>query len=102
MKALIKNLIIGGGLLVLAAVGYYLFVIQGTSTLNSGNPAGISLAEVETQSFLKRLEDLQGINLSTAIFQDARFRSLQDFSTLVSRVPYSRNNPFVESSNSGR
>lgn len=103
MTGLIKNLIIGGGLLALAGIGYYLFVVQGTSTLNTGNSAGVSLAEIETQSFLKRLEDLQGITLSTSIFQDSRFRSLTDFSTLVNRVPYSRPNPFVDSSsNTGR
>ena len=96
MTSIIKNIIVIGGLLALAGIGYYLFVIQGSATLNTGNSSGISQAEIETQSFLRRLEELQTINLSTAIFQDARFRSLTDFSTTIDRVQAGRNNPFVD------
>ena len=103
MTSLIKNIIVIGGLLALAGIGYYLFVIQGDSTLNTGGVADAGSADIETQAFLNRLEDLQNINISTSIFQDARFRSLTDFSTIINRVESGRSNPFVESSaNSSR
>jgi hypothetical protein len=98
MTSLIKNIIIIGGLVALAGIGYYLFVIQGNATLNTGGTGGISQAEIETQAFLRQLEDLQAINISTAIFQDQRFRSLQDFSSIVNRVQSGRSNPFAQSS----
>jgi len=96
MTSIIKNIIVIGGLLALAGIGYYLFVIQGDSTLNSGGSLEAGSAEIETQAFLNRLEDLQNINISTSLFQDARFRSLTDFSTVINRVPSGRDNPFVE------
>lgn len=96
MSGLLKNIVIIVGLLLLVLLGYYLFVIERNSTLQTGVGTAFGQAELETQEFLLRLEELQKITISTAVFQDPRFRSLTDFSTVVEQVPAGRSTPFAE------
>ena len=94
MVSLIKNIVVIVGLLALAALGYYLFVLERGSTINSGLSADVQQSEIEAQEFLRRLEDVESIEISTAVFSDSRFQSLTDFSSEVDRVPVGRDNPF--------
>jgi hypothetical protein len=96
MSSIIKNIIVVGGLLALAGLGYYLFVIEGAATLNTSGGYLNSQAEAENKSFLQRLEDIKDIELSMAIFNDDRFRSLTDFSSVIESVQSGRSNPFVD------
>lgn len=94
MTGMIKNIIVVMGLVALAAVGYYLFVADRSAELTGTASGGTSSVKVETQSFLNRLSELENIRLSGNIFNDRRFRSLQDYSTTVIPSAVGRVNPF--------
>ena len=94
MLSLIKNIGVIIGLLALAALGYYLFVLERGSTINPGVSSAVQQSEVEAEEFLSRLRDIENIEISTAVFDDERFRSLVNFSSVVDRVPVGRENPF--------
>ena len=90
-----KNLIIFLGLILLLALGYYLFVINGDSSLETNNAIVVNRAEAETREFLQRLNELKIIELDTAVLSDPRFSSLVEYSTPVPAVLVGRENPFV-------
>ena len=92
MASFIKNIIVFGGLAALAGIGYFLFVIEKEATLS--NSDGASDAVIETQIFIKRLSELQTMDLSSDLFSDNRFLSLVDFSTIATPVPVGRDLPF--------
>lgn len=96
MGSLLKNILILGGLAVIAAVGYYLFVIERDATVEGNNEIVTDQAEQQNRAFLRRLEDLRQIELSTTIFSDPRFNSFVDFTEPVEPTSYGRENPFVE------
>lgn len=81
------------GLIALSGLGYYFFVMEKEATLNTGG-APIGQGELETQEFLRRLNDLQKIALPTDIFDDSRFTTLKNFGSLLEVVPYGRETPF--------
>jgi hypothetical protein len=96
MPKLLKNVVALGGLALIAFVGYYLIGMNRDATVAGNNTLVVSQAEAETKDFLARLDDLNTIQLSTDIFSDPRFTSLQDFTGPVERVPYGRSNPFID------
>ena len=81
------------GLLALAGLGYYFFIMEKEATLDTG-ASGVGQGELETQEFLRRLDDLQKITLPGDIFDDARFTTLKDFGSLLEVAPYGRETPF--------
>ncbi len=81
------------GLLALAGLGYYFFIMEKEATLNT-EQSGVGQGELETQEFLRRLDDLQKITLPTDMFSDPRFTTLKDFGSLLKAVPYGRETPF--------
>lgn len=91
MSSLFKNILVFAGLAAVAYAGYYIFILNNESTLSSSSS---SEGQMLTMEFLKRLNDLERINLSGAIFADPRFRSLVDFSTDPEPVPAGQANPF--------
>lgn len=95
MSSLIKNILIVLGLIVTAALGYYLFVIEQGAVI-SGNERVTAQAEIETQEFLQRLNELKNISLSDSLFADQRFRSLIDNSRPVPTLPIGKQNPFQD------
>lgn len=95
MGTFFKNIIVLCVLAALAAIGYYLIVVQRDSSINTDNALVLGQAEQETQEFLRRLDELQTIKLSTTIFTDPKFNSLVDFSVPVEPVPFGRENPFL-------
>lgn len=92
MSSLIKNILVIAVLGSVAYAGYYVFVIQNESSLNTGSRA--NEGELLTTEFLQKLGDLQRIDLSGEFFRDARLRSLTDFSTVPEAVSGGRSNPF--------
>lgn len=101
MSSMIKNIIVICGLIALAAVGYYLFVAQRSASLNGTGLDSSSQANIELNSFLIRLQELETIDLSNSLFSDARFRSLQDNSKTITPAAVGRVNPFASASGSG-
>ncbi|MCB9811356.1 hypothetical protein H6783_00400 [Candidatus Nomurabacteria bacterium] len=97
----IKNIIIVLGLIAVAAVGYYLFVVERSSGLSSATSGtDVSQAEVEARSFLIRLTELQKIEINTSILSDTRFQGLQSFSRQVVPAAVGRDHPFESTSGS--
>lgn len=94
MTPLIKNILVFGGLVLLAAAGYYLFVMNKDATIST-DQIDLQQQEVQNEVFLNRLNELQQIELSVSILEDERFRSLVDFSTPVNTVPAGRPRPFA-------
>jgi len=96
MMSLFKNLFVIIGLLVLAGLGYYLFILErGSELSDSASASRTSQSELEVQEFLRRLADVESITLPTDVFTDPRFKSFEDFGTEVDRVPVGRTDPFT-------
>lgn len=93
MSSFIRNTIMIIGLVALGGLGYYFFVMERGATLDTGD-SQIGQGELETQEFLRRLNDLQKIALPTDIFDDPRFTTLKNFGSLLEVVPYGRETPF--------
>jgi uncharacterized protein YacL len=95
MSNVIKNVLIFGGLIVLAIFGYYLFVLQDDSVVGVASN-DVDIASVaERESFLRSLQELKSIKLDTSVLNDERFVRLVDYSNEPQEVPVGRSNPFA-------
>lgn len=83
------------GLIGIALLGYYLFVVNDTSVITVDNEQVSLQAEAETQSFLRRLNELKTIELSGELFSDNRFTSLVDSATPVRPESVGRVDPLA-------
>lgn len=92
MTGIIKNLGVLIGLVVIAGLGYYLFILERDGTVDATSTT--SESEIAAQDFLRRMDDIESITLTTDVFRDARFRSLESFATEVNAVPVGRQDPF--------
>lgn len=117
MSALLQNkkLLIGGLVLILAAVGYtFLSGSSGSSTGYSvtdsgagfgadtpdasgsvGTPEAASLASSIEQELINELLNLKNINLDRSILDSPVYASLQDFSRPIDPESVGRPNPFA-------
>lgn len=95
MGSIVKNIVIVGGLIAVAGMGYYLIVVERDGAISPNDALMVGQAERETQEFLRRLNDVQTIKLSGAVFSDERFNSFVDFTQPVGPVPFGRDNPFA-------
>jgi len=84
------------GLIAIAGLGYYLFVQNNRSTLDTQGGIVANQAAIESADFLRKLNEMKLIQLDTSIFSDPRFQSLQDNTPTVIELPVGRKNPFVE------
>ncbi len=91
MSSIFKNILVFAGLAGLAYAGYYFFVLNKDANLNSTES---SEGQLLTNEFLQRLNEIQNVDLSKAIFDDERFRSLVDFSSMPEEASAGRSNPF--------
>ncbi len=95
MTSLIKNTLVFAGLAGLATFGYYLFVAQGDTVLSVDGTAISTQVQAENQEFLRRLAELQRVEIDQTFFSDPRFLSLRDFSRPAAPEPVGRSNPFA-------
>lgn len=95
MSGFLKNATVIIGLIVIAGLGYYLFLMQQDEnvTLESQNTVGE--ARLASARFIRELNAIQSLEISTNLFSDPRFRSLVDFSRPVLPLPVGRDNPFA-------
>lgn len=93
MGKIIQNTIIVVGFLLLAAVGYYLY-IQNENSLLVSTEIDPEL-EAKTATFLARQRELQTLSVETGLFRDPRFTTLRSFTTPVPPLPQGRANPFL-------
>lgn len=92
MGSIIKNLAVAVILVGVLYLGYNMFFGGNSAELMLGE--GSNEGELIASEFLIKLNELQSINFSSAIFSDPRFNSLASFSTLPEPVPAGRTNPF--------
>ena len=92
MGSIIKNLAVAVILVGVIYLGYNMFFAGNSSELMLGE--GSSEGQLIASEFLIKLNELQTINFSSAIFSDPRFDSLTSFSTLPEPVESGRTNPF--------
>lgn len=92
MSSTIQNIIMLLGIILIAALGYYLYTQNDTASLQNGQVN--NQAAAETSQFLIRLNELKLIKLEADIFNDPKFHSLVDSSRIVFPVPLGRTNPF--------
>lgn len=95
MTSLIKNGLTLGGLLLLAGLGYYMFVLQDDSNVELAGEADLNEARIASEQFLRELNAIQNFDLGDDLFTDPRFRSFVDFTTPVPEQPVGRENPFA-------
>lgn len=92
MSSLIKNLLIIVVVIAVVYFGYNFFFAGNDPALDLGirsNEGDILNAE-----FISRLNELEEVNFSSSIFTDARFRSLESFSTVPEPASAGRSLPF--------
>mgnify|MGYP006136849217 CR=1 FL=1 len=94
MSSSLQNILMLAGVVLIAALGYYVFVQNGSADLR--NTQVDNSASAETAMFLQRLNDLQSIKLDGAIFTDQRFSNFFDFSQPITPVSVGKPDPFTE------
>ncbi len=95
MSPLLKNLLIGLGIAVIALIGAYLYQQRPSEVVTTVNERVANQAALETQDFLRRLQELRDVELSDTIFTDERFESLVDWHVETRDEPIGKTNPFA-------
>ncbi len=92
MSSLIQNILIVGGVLAILGLGYFLY------TQNKGLEATDAQLSaqlvVESEDFLRRLNELKAIELDGSIFSDPRFVSLINYSLPIRSDSVGNRRPF--------
>jgi hypothetical protein len=91
MSNLLKNLLIALGLAVILFIGYTIFVKDDGSAVSTFSQE----AELESQSLLATLGELESLDVEGRIFNDPLFLSLKDFRIDLGNEPSGRANPFA-------
>lgn len=105
MSPLLKKILLGIGIVAVLFVLYRVFFGgPEEAPLSSETPSG--LPAEQGGDLLSLLLELKSITLGDAIFADAAFQTLQDFTVKLAPEPIGRRNPFapigaVETANSG-
>jgi hypothetical protein len=93
MSSLLQNIIVIGGIVLLAGFGYYLYTQNAALDVSTDSTVSSQVA-AETADFLRRLNELKAIELKGEIFSDPRFLSLRDYSSPISPEAVGDSNPF--------
>jgi len=88
-----KNTIILIGIALVGILGYYLYFQKDSIDLQ--NESIDNEVAVDTEVFLKRLYQLQTINLDNTFFSDPRYKALIDMSEPIQPTAVGRSNPFA-------
>lgn len=96
MSSIIQNIIFIGGLIAILGLGYFIYT-QNTGLDTEGDSNVNIQIEAESAEFVRRLKELQAIELRGDIFDDPRFLSLLNFAAPVVSEPVGSNNPFARS-----
>ncbi len=99
MTPLAKNLLIVLGVFTVGYAGYFLYTQQSSMVLETGDQGDDVYINMlaNTEVFIVRSQELQGIDLDLSVLADPRFRTLKRFTKDVEDQPYGRSNPFAES-----
>lgn len=94
MPDIVQNIIAAVGLAIVAGLGFYLFYLDGSSTLDSERVSEVDVTEMQATDFRQAITQLQSVSLDTSVISDTRFRSLVEHSTEVTPDSVGRDNPF--------
>lgn len=100
-KSLILNIITGSVVVGLFVTGYFVFVKKEpvvdttvASVVDIAQQTTVIVSQID--STIKELGELESaVESSTAIFEDAAFKNLQDYSVKIPEETIGRDNPFV-------
>ncbi len=95
MSSLLKNILFALGLAVILWIGYTFFFATDTTSLIAQNAGTVGQASLDTQAFLRILQQLRDIKLNGTIFDDPRFQSFVDYRQAIVPEPFGRTNPFA-------
>jgi len=102
MNGTIKNVAIVLGILTVAFGGYYFYVQYAASDTNSATENKLVQDMLShTQIFISRSQELDQMPFDLSIFEDKRFRSLQEFTSPVKDQPAGRPDPFAAAAPAG-
>lgn len=99
-----KKLVLIIGLVIMAGVGYGIFVSSRTTPEAStrqvvGEPGSTGQSGAQTtavgREFVTQLLAIQSIRFNLDFFNDPVFRNMQDFSQIIEKQPIGRPNPFA-------
>ncbi len=92
MSARAQNLLILLGIVLIGALGYYLYTTNQSTLLQSGSING--QASVDSAALVQRLNEIKAVTFDTSLFSDARFSRLQNFSRPINPSAIGKQNPF--------
>lgn len=95
MSSSFKNLITVLGGLIVIVFGYYLYTQNSSLNLSTNNTVAVSDAAAQSSEFLRRLTQLQAIDLDDSLFSDPAFQSLVDNRKPLIEGSIGRTNPFL-------
>jgi hypothetical protein len=97
MTSTTKNLLIILALVTIAFGGYFVFVQNNSTTLDTGSSTqSFETMLLNTQVFIERRQELDGISLDLSIFENPKFTSLRSFTGDIKEIPLSRPDPFAD------
>ncbi|MEZ4104106.1 MAG: hypothetical protein R3B60_02350 [Candidatus Paceibacterota bacterium] len=98
MSPAFKNIITTLIILLLAAVGYYLYKQSNASVVTGENKYVTPEMIRDTRVFMERRMVLEKIDIDTSVFNDPLFVSYRNFTTPIQSQMEGKNNPFSENS----
>jgi hypothetical protein len=97
MSGTAKNLIVILGLASIAFAGYFLYLQQSATTLNTGvGEESLEGMLMKTQVFIARRQALDKVVIDPSLFKDERFTSLHTFTKPLADMPVGRKDPFAD------
>ncbi len=101
MNSSLKNIIVLLVILTFAFVGYYIFVQDNNSQIDSISDTTVTDEMLaKTSLFIERRAILDSITLDTTVFEDPLFVSYRNFTLPVFEQPIGKTNPFLEKNES--
>jgi hypothetical protein len=93
MSSRIQNLLMLLGIVLIVALGYYLYIQSNAAVLKTGTAR--DQVALESALILRRLNEIKTVSLDGAIFSNERFTTLVDFTEPIIPQPVGRSNPFT-------
>ena len=96
MNSSLKNIIVLLVILTFAFVGYYIFVQDNNSQIDSVSDTTVTDDMfAKTSLFIERRAVLDSITLDTSVFEDPLFISYRNFTLPIFEEPVGKTNPFL-------
>lgn len=101
MNSSLKNIIVLLVILTFAFAGYYIFVQNNNSQVDSISDTTVTDEMLaKTSLFIERRAILDSITLDTSVFEDPLFISYRNFTLPIFEQPVGKTNPFLDENES--